>query len=173
MCALQLPVLYWIINILIQRFTLQRSTMPVLFKNYSLVEVIPLLMRFNRTKSFLWNKENTDRNGINGQKTHTPRTQRKITLERVKFSVCDTHFLKLRNISVCEITSDIKLINALDTKTSLELLFENIQSVEFVFQFSSKMLRRTGIIFPTKEVDVTGNLLLAKLYQYLGKCDKQ
>ena len=68
---------------------------------------------------------------------------------------------ELRNIS--EITSDIKLTNALDTKTSLQLLFENIQSLKFVFQFSSKMFRRTGIIFATKKVDVTGNFFACKM----------
>ena len=49
------------------------STMPFLFKNYSLVEVIYLLTRCYKTRFFLWNTNNTDRNGVNKQKkkTHT------------------------------------------------------------------------------------------------------
>ena len=39
---------------------LQRSTIPFfLFKNNSLVKVICLLIRFNKTKSLLWNTKNT------------------------------------------------------------------------------------------------------------------
>ena len=48
--AQQLPVLHWMDN-LIQKFTSQKSTMSLLFKNYLLVEVIHLLMRFNKTKN--------------------------------------------------------------------------------------------------------------------------
>ena len=82
MCAQQLPVLNWINDVLIQRFTLQRSTMCFLFRNYSLVEAIHLLIRFKKTNSFLWNIKNTVRNGINGHNRH--HTQReKITLERL------------------------------------------------------------------------------------------
>ena len=55
--------------------------MSVFLKNYSLVEVIYLLIRFNKTKSFLSNTKSTDRTGINEQNTH--HRQRKITLERV------------------------------------------------------------------------------------------
>ena len=39
--------------------------------NYSLVEVAYLFTRCNRTTFFLWNTNNTDRNGVNKQKTHT------------------------------------------------------------------------------------------------------
>ena len=39
-------------SFLIQKFTLQRSTMSLLFQNYSLVKVIHLLIRFSKTKSF-------------------------------------------------------------------------------------------------------------------------
>ena len=53
----------------------------------------------------------------------------------------------MRNISVCRITSDIKLINALDTKISLQLLFEYIQKVECALQFSSKEFLRTVASF--------------------------
>ena len=45
--------------------------MPLLFKNYSLVEVAYLFIRCNKTRFFLWNTNNTDRNGVNKQKTHT------------------------------------------------------------------------------------------------------
>ena len=45
--------------------------MSLLFKYYSLVEVIYLLIRFKKIQSFLWNTKNTDRNGINEQNTHT------------------------------------------------------------------------------------------------------
>ena len=52
MCTQQQPVIT-LNDLLIQKFILQRSTMSLLFKNYSLVEVIYLLIRFNKTKSFL------------------------------------------------------------------------------------------------------------------------
>ena len=38
--------------------------MSLLFKNYSLLEVMYLLIRFNMTKSFLINTKNTERNCI-------------------------------------------------------------------------------------------------------------
>ena len=79
MCTQKLPVLYWINN-LIQKFTLQRWTLFSLFKNYSFVEVIHMLVRFSKTKFFLWNTSNADKNGINEQNIHS--TDRKITLER-------------------------------------------------------------------------------------------
>ena len=44
--------------------------MSLLFKNYSLVELMYLLIRFNKNKSFLWNTNNTDRNGANEQNAH-------------------------------------------------------------------------------------------------------
>ena len=44
--------------------------MSLLFKNYSLVEVIYPLNGFNKTKFFLRNTKNTDRNGGNEQNTH-------------------------------------------------------------------------------------------------------
>ena len=37
----------------------------------------------SKTRFFLWNTNNTDRNGVNKQNTSTPNIQRKITLERV------------------------------------------------------------------------------------------
>ena len=62
-------VLHWIIcwN---QKFALQGSTMSSLFKNYWLVEITYLLIRFNKTKFFLWNTKNTARYGVNKQNTH-------------------------------------------------------------------------------------------------------
>ena len=49
--------------------------MSLLFKNCLLVEVIYLLIRFNKTRSFLLNTKNTDRNSANEQNTHhTPHT---------------------------------------------------------------------------------------------------
>ena len=47
------------------------STMSFLFKNYSLVKVIYLLIRCYETRFFLWNIYNTDRNGVNKQNIHT------------------------------------------------------------------------------------------------------
>ena len=65
--------------------------MSLLLKNYWHVEVIHQVIRLNKTKSFLWNTQNTDRNGIM-DKTHTPHTERKITLERVTHD--NPHFLE-------------------------------------------------------------------------------
>ena len=50
--------------------------MSFLFKNYSLVELIDLLIRFNKTMSFLCNIKNTDRNGVNEKNTHTTHRER-------------------------------------------------------------------------------------------------
>ena len=44
--------------------------MSLLFKNYSIVKVTYLLIRFNKAKFFAWNAKNTDRNGVNKQNTH-------------------------------------------------------------------------------------------------------
>lgn len=38
--------------------------------NDSLAEVTYLLIRFSKTKSFLWKTKNTDKKGIDEQKTH-------------------------------------------------------------------------------------------------------
>ena len=45
-------------------------------KNYSAVEVVYLFIRCNKTKFFLWNTNNTDRNGVNKQKTNTKHLQK-------------------------------------------------------------------------------------------------
>ena len=57
MCTQKLPVLQWMNNILTQRLMLQRSTTSFLFKSYSLLKVIHLLIGFNKTKSLLWNNQ--------------------------------------------------------------------------------------------------------------------
>ena len=44
--------------------------MSFLLKNNSLVEVVYLFIRCNKTKFFLWNTNNTDRNGVNKQNTY-------------------------------------------------------------------------------------------------------
>ena len=62
--------------------------MSFLFKRYSFVEVIYLLIRSNMTKFFLLNTNYFDTKDVNDQHTHThththtPNSQRKITLER-------------------------------------------------------------------------------------------
>ena len=71
MCTEQLLALNWINNLLMQKSTLQWPTMSLLFKDYSLAEVIYLLIRFQKTKSFLWNTKNSDKNGVNEQNTRT------------------------------------------------------------------------------------------------------
>ena len=75
MCSQQLSVLHWIIQ-WYQKFTFQ-----CLFF-LKITQVIYLYIRSNKTKLFLWNTNNTDKNGVNKQNTHTPNTLRKITLER-------------------------------------------------------------------------------------------
>ena len=87
MCTQQVLVLHWMNSLMIQKFSLQRPTMSLLFKNYLLVEVIHLLISFNKTKSFLWKAKNTDRNSINEQNTPITHRERKIALERL---VCDS-----------------------------------------------------------------------------------
>ena len=41
------------------------------FKTYSLVESVYLFIRCNKTRFFLQNTNNTDRNDVNKQNTHT------------------------------------------------------------------------------------------------------
>ena len=68
MCSQQLYVSHWMNNWLTPKFTFYNA---LVFKNYSLVEVIYLLIRFSKTKFFLWNAKNTDRNSVNQLSTHT------------------------------------------------------------------------------------------------------
>ena len=49
--------------------------MSLLFKTYSLAEVISLLFRLDKTKFFLWNKKD-DRNGVNEQNIHTSHAEK-------------------------------------------------------------------------------------------------
>ena len=62
------------------------SKIYFLFKTYSFVEVVYLLIRFNKTKFFQGNTNNTNKNGVNKQNTHTHthilNTLGKITLEQ-------------------------------------------------------------------------------------------
>ena len=71
-CTQQLTALHWMNNLLIRKCISQRSTLSFLFKNYSVLEVIYLLIRFiKENSSFLWNTKTTDKNGINEQNTYT------------------------------------------------------------------------------------------------------
>ena len=86
----QLSVLYWMNNSLISK----NSFPKCLFKNYSLVEVTYLLIGCSKTRVFLLNTNNTNRNYGNKQSTNTLNFQRKI-LERVSLKISDIpHFLK-------------------------------------------------------------------------------
>ena len=69
MCSQQLSLLHWIIYW--YQFFFQ-----CLFFNYLLVEVVYLYIRRNKTLLFLWNTNNTDKNGVNKQNTHTHQTLR-------------------------------------------------------------------------------------------------
>ena len=68
--------------------------MSFLFKNYTIVKAIYLLIRCYKTKSFLWNKNNTDNNGVNKQNTyrHTKHSEKNDTEKSMEIS--DTHFFK-------------------------------------------------------------------------------
>ena len=59
MCSQQLSVLNWTNNLLISTF--YRLSMSLLFQNYWFVEVIYLLIRFNKAKFFPWNMKNIKR----------------------------------------------------------------------------------------------------------------
>ena len=58
--------------------------MSFLLKNYSLVESVYMFIRCNKTNFFLQNINNTDRNGVNKQNTHSKHLEKdntgKITL---------------------------------------------------------------------------------------------
>ena len=54
-CTHRLSVLQWMNNLLIEKRTLHRSTISLLFKKCSLVEIIYVLIRQKETMSFLWN----------------------------------------------------------------------------------------------------------------------
>ena len=69
MCSQQLPLLHWMNNSLKSKIYFP---MFFLLKNYLLVKVIHLLIRCYKTRFFLWNTYNIDRNDVNKQITHTP-----------------------------------------------------------------------------------------------------
>ena len=50
--------------------------MSFLLKNYSLVKSVYLFIRCNKTKFFLPNTNNTHRNGVNKQNTHTKQIEK-------------------------------------------------------------------------------------------------
>ena len=61
-----------------QKCALWGFTMPLVFKNYSLIEVTCLLISFNKNKSFPQNTKNTGRNSsVNKQNAHTNKPLRK------------------------------------------------------------------------------------------------
>ena len=57
-------------HLLSAKFKLESSSMSSVFKNYSLAEVVYLLIRFNRVKSFLQNTKNTNRNRVKERNKH-------------------------------------------------------------------------------------------------------
>ena len=68
-CTHQLHLLHWMNNMLIQKSTLERYTVSLLLKNYSLLSADSSR---NKTKTSLWNTKNTETIGINEQNTlHT------------------------------------------------------------------------------------------------------
>ena len=73
MSSQQLSVLHWMNNSLILKIYFPQS---FLFKDYLLVEVIYMLIGCNKTKFFLWNTNNTDRNDVNKQNTHTNHSEK-------------------------------------------------------------------------------------------------
>ena len=54
--------------------------MSMFLKNYSLMELIYLLIKFNKSKFFPWNTNSTNGNSVNKQNTTcTPNTQKNNT----------------------------------------------------------------------------------------------
>ena len=78
------PALPWMNKFMIEKITLEKSAKGLLFKNYSLSEVIHCMIRFSKIKSFVWSTKNTNRNGINGQNTHSTQTE-KDNFKRVSY----------------------------------------------------------------------------------------
>ena len=69
MYSQQLSMFHWINSCWYQKLTSHFSTMYLLFKKYSLVEVAYLLIRFNKTRFFPRNTKNTDRYDVNKENT--------------------------------------------------------------------------------------------------------
>ena len=88
----QLSVLHWINHSLTLKINFMKVNNILIFQKSLIEEAAYLLIRFNKTKSFLWNTRNTNRNCVNEQKKHTPHTKREITLERVSMRISDTPF---------------------------------------------------------------------------------
>ena len=88
----QLSVLHWINHSLTLKINFMKVNNILIFQKSLIEEAAYLLIRFNKTKSFLWNTSNTDRNCVNEQKKHTPHTKREITLEKVSMRISDTPF---------------------------------------------------------------------------------
>lgn len=59
-----------------QKFISQRQTIYLLFKNYWLVEVTHMLIRFNKSEFLLRNTKNIVRNCVNEKKTYAHHIQR-------------------------------------------------------------------------------------------------
>ena len=84
--------------------------MLFLLKNYSVVESVYLFIRYNKTKFFQRNTDNTDRNSVNKKKTYTPNSQRKITLEMEGPTMSLDAFEFLFFGSVREASNDVNTI---------------------------------------------------------------
>ena len=80
-------IVYWH-----QKFTLQSFIMALLFKNYSLIEVMYLLIRFNKTRCFPQNTKNTAKNGTNKQHTHTHTHTHTLTQRKRKITLVDQFY---------------------------------------------------------------------------------
>ena len=79
----QLSLLHWMKNSLISKIYFPQC---LSFSKTIHLQKPYLLIRCYKTRFFLWNTDNTDRNGVNKQNKHTHThtyTQRKITLNRV------------------------------------------------------------------------------------------
>ena len=72
-----------------QTFILLRSTNLCISRITHLKKVTHILIRFNKTKSFLWNKKNTERNRVNDHYIHTPHRETKMTSEWVSVKISD------------------------------------------------------------------------------------
>ena len=72
-----------------QTFILLRSTNLCISRITHLKKVTNLRIRFNKTKSFLWNKKNAERNRVNDHYIHTPHRETKMRSEWVSVKISD------------------------------------------------------------------------------------
>ena len=72
-CTQQLPVLYWMNNWFIQKFSMLRSTRSLLLKNYSLVKITYLLITLKKITPF---PKNADSNGRKEQNPYTTQKEK-------------------------------------------------------------------------------------------------